>query len=130
MSPAYRGGAGAEPGRKASTCVLLTPSLQLPPTEAVVDRAELGLGLHVSCFSSDSKIQPTGWAPSYNSHCPGQAGCKAVASDRHPVAVSPEQVHRGIVPEGNGNPLQYTCLENPTDRESWWATVIELDMTE
>ena len=25
--------------------------------------------------------------------------------------------------EGNGNPLQYPCLENPTDREAWWATV-------
>ena len=25
--------------------------------------------------------------------------------------------------EGNGNPLQYSCLENPTDRETWWATV-------
>jgi len=23
--------------------------------------------------------------------------------------------------EGNGNPLQYSCLENPTDREAWWA---------
>ena len=25
--------------------------------------------------------------------------------------------------EGNGNPLQYSCCENPTDREAWWATV-------
>ena len=25
--------------------------------------------------------------------------------------------------EGNGNPLQYACLENPTDRGAWWATV-------
>ena len=24
---------------------------------------------------------------------------------------------------GNGNPLQYSCLENPMDREAWWATV-------
>ena len=24
---------------------------------------------------------------------------------------------------GNGNPLQYSCLENPTDRRAWWATV-------
>ena len=22
-----------------------------------------------------------------------------------------------------GNPLQYSCLENPTDRGAWWATV-------
>ena len=25
--------------------------------------------------------------------------------------------------EGNGNPLQYSCLENPTDRGAWWAAV-------
>ena len=25
--------------------------------------------------------------------------------------------------EGNGNPLQYSCLENPRDRGSWWAAV-------
>ena len=25
--------------------------------------------------------------------------------------------------EGNGSPLQLSCLENPMDREAWWATV-------
>ena len=25
--------------------------------------------------------------------------------------------------EGNGNPLQDSCLENPMDRGAWWATV-------
>ena len=30
----------------------------------------------------------------------------------------------GISPgEGNGNPLQYSCLENPMDREVWQAAV-------
>ena len=35
---------------------------------------------------------------------------------------------------GNGNPFQYSCLENPTDSGAWWATVHlvtkELDTTE
>ena len=30
----------------------------------------------------------------------------------------------GIFPErGNGYSLQYSCLENPTNRGSWWVTV-------
>ena len=40
----------------------------------------------------------------------------------------------GIIPgEGNGNPLQYSCLGNPIDGGAWWATVHgvtkELDTT-
>ena len=25
--------------------------------------------------------------------------------------------------EGNGNPLRYSCLENPMDRRAWWAVI-------
>ena len=35
--------------------------------------------------------------------------------------------------EGNGNPLQYSCLKNPMDTGAWWATahrVTESDITE
>ena len=36
--------------------------------------------------------------------------------------------------EGNGNPLQYSCLQNPMDRGAWWGCSPcghkELDMTE
>ena len=38
----------------------------------------------------------------------------------------PEEVgmiFKGLPGEGNGNPLQYSCLENPTDREAWQVTV-------
>ena len=35
--------------------------------------------------------------------------------------------------KGNGNPFQYSCLQNPMDRGTWWATFQwghkELDMT-
>ena len=55
---------------------------------------------------------------------------------RSPVGCSPwgrsesdrtERLHFHFSPscigEGNGNPLQYSCLENPRDRGAWWAAV-------
>ena len=30
---------------------------------------------------------------------------------------------RLVMGEGNGNPLQYSCLENPMDGGAWWAAV-------
>ena len=45
----------------------------------------------------------------------------ASAGDARDVGLIPES---GRSPEGgNGNPFQYSCLENPTDRGAWWATV-------
>ena len=31
--------------------------------------------------------------------------------------------NREVLGEGNGNPLQYSCLENPMDRRAWWAAI-------
>ena len=60
---------------------------------------------------------------------------------KNPPASAGDTRDAGSVPgsrrspgEENGNPLQYSCLENPMDREAWWATVHgghkESDMTE
>ena len=54
------------------------------------------------------------------------SACNAVGSGWIPVS-------RRSPVEGNGNPLQYSCLENPMDREAWQATLQgskELAMTE
>ena len=40
----------------------------------------------------------------------------AIAGDTGPVSGS-----RRSPREGNGNPLHYSCLGNPMDREAWWA---------
>ena len=46
------------------------------------------------------------------------------------VKILPVIQETGLIPElgrspgeGNGNPLQYSCLENSMDRGAWWATV-------
>ena len=31
---------------------------------------------------------------------------------------------------GNGNPIQYSCLENPTHRGPWWAAVYEVSKSQ
>ena len=37
-------------------------------------------------------------------------------------SISPSNEHPGLI-SFNGNPLQYSCLENPMDGEAWWVTV-------
>ena len=56
--------------------------------------------------------------------CPGFRGVSVVKNP--PVNAG----DLGLIPglgrspgEGNGNPLQYSCLENPTDRGAWQATI-------
>ena len=61
-----------------------------------------------------------------------QAGIQTVGRNinnlrYHRVAQSRIQLKRlsmhECIGEGNGNPLQYSCLENPRDRGAWWAAI-------
>ena len=38
----------------------------------------------------------------------------------------PLKCHPHYLGKGNGNPLQYSCLENPVDRGAWWAAADEV----
>ena len=52
---------------------------------------------------------------------PGGSECKESAYNMGDPGLIPGL---GISPgKGNGNPLQYSCLENPMDRGAWQATV-------
>ena len=52
---------------------------------------------------------------------PGGSGGEASASSAGDPGLIPGS---GRSPgEGNGDPLQYSCLENPMDGGAWWATV-------
>ena len=54
------------------------------------------------CFPGGSEVKASAWNAGDLGSIPG--------SGRSPG-------------EGNGNPLQYSCLENPMEGEAWWATV-------
>ena len=45
--------------------------------------------------------------------------CQSGVSEEQPIG----HLYTFIFREGNGNPLQYSCLESPTDRGAWWAAV-------
>ena len=45
-----------------------------------------------------------------------ESACNAVDTSLIPSSGRPTG-------EGNGNLLQYFCLENPMDRGAWWATI-------
>ena len=49
---------------------------------------------------------------------------------KNPPAIAGDVRDTGLLPGsrrspggGHGNPLQYSCLENPLEREAWWVTV-------
>ena len=55
---------------------------------------------------------------------PGGSDGKASACNAGDPALIPGS---GSSPgEGNGNPLQCSCLGNPMDRGAWWATVLKV----
>ena len=57
----------------------------------------------------------------YSSGFPAGSEVKASASNaRDPGSIPGSGRSPG---EGNGNPLSYSCLENPIDGGAWWATV-------
>ena len=60
-------------------------------------------------------------------HSEGQGSLVCCSLWSHKELDMTEQLHfhfsLSCIREGNGNPLQCSCLENPRDREAWWAAV-------
>ena len=50
----------------------------------------------------------------------GSVGIGSACNARDPDSILGSGRSSG---EGNGNPFQYSCLDNPMDGEAWWATV-------
>ena len=60
---------------------------------------------------------------------PGGSEVKASACNAGDLSLIPGLGRSPV--EGNGNPLQYSCLKNPMDRGAWWSRVRkESDTTE
>ena len=81
---------------------------------------QLGLGRckqHIGWISNNVSLCS---ASNYIHYFPGGSEIKASASNTGDLGSIPGS---GRSPgEGNGNPLQYSCLENAMDRGAWWVT--------
>ena len=70
------------------------------------------------------------WAHTIHTHTRVYTGFPGSTSGKEPTCQSGDVRDAGSIPVlgrspggGHGNPLQYPWLENPLDREAWWATV-------
>ena len=61
------------------------------------------------------------WSETSITCFPGDSDSKELACNAGDLSLIPRS---GRSPgEGHSNPLQYSCLENPLDRGTWWAAV-------
>ena len=83
--------------------------------------AGIGLGKveRMLCHMVENKFEIVRSQPKVGEF-PGGSDSKASAYNAGDLGLIPGSGRSGEV---NGNPLQYSCLENPMDGGAWWATV-------
>ena len=110
---------------------------------AIVNSAVMNIGVHVSLsiLVSSVSMPSSGIAESYGSTrrmqwqptpilLPGKShgwrslvGCSPWGREELDTTKRLHFHLLSCIGEGNGNPLQCSCLENPRDRGAWWAAV-------
>ena len=108
-------------------------------TDILEGRDELGLHLLTACSARSGcetwvcLMDPTQICL-HRPHCRGSrqlavgicavlGECLSNSSGTFQESSTVYMTHRKCSGEGNGNPLQYSCLGNPVDRGAWWAPV-------
>ena len=85
----------------------------------IVNKAEIDVFLELSCFFHD----PRPGADCGSDHelliDKFRLKLKKVGKTTRPFRYDLNQIPYDYTGEGNGTPLQYSCLENPTDRGAW-----------
>ena len=86
--------------------------------------AEMCGSLYKQWFLRRRQWQPTPVLLPGKSHGRSFIGCSPWG---HQESDMTERLHFHFslshIGEGNGNPVQCSCLENPRDREAWWAAI-------
>ena len=94
--------------------VIMCAGLQVP-TESTTATGIKGTG-PIFIFYTPPFIDATSWMGFPGGSDDKESACSAWEAGSIPGSRRSPGV-------GNGNPLQYSCLENPRDRGAWWATV-------
>ena len=108
---------------------LLTPKLQLfKGTVRSAGRREVFLAPPVD--GTDGESQQARWAVGGPGLGHRQWASQVALVVKNLPVMAGDVRDMGLIPGsgrspggGNGNPLQYSCLENSMDRKAWWATV-------
>ena len=108
---------------------LLTPKLQLfKGTVRSAGRREVFLAPPVD--GTDGESQQARWAVGGPGLGHRQWASQVALVVKNLPVMAGDVRDLGLIPGsgrspggGNGNPLQYSCLENSMDRKAWWATV-------
>ena len=101
-------------------------ALQIVSSVPIFPRFHLHVLIYNVCFSLSyftlyEKFKQFCTTHHMSHHFPGSSDGKESACNEGDPGLIPQS---GKSPgEGSGNPLQYSCLENPMDRGTWWASV-------
>ena len=130
--------------RSRDVCACLQTAAHLSPADPRTPRMQLHLVLteshksggqteQVSARVNEERRQAPAKAVEIisNSHiCSETSGFSTGSVGQESAFNAGDTGDRGSIPgsgsspgEGNGNPLQYSCLENSMDKRAWWSTV-------
>ena len=124
---AQSGKEGLPPRTSKVTAALLTPGFQ--PSDTYWSSGALANTFLLSCWVCGHLLwqqwHPTPVLLPGKSH--GQRSLVGCSPWGHKESDTTERLHfhfsLSCIGEGNGNPLQCSCLENPRDGGAWWAAV-------
>ena len=118
-------------GHKATILYFLLKDLvlliSLSSIHLKLNLMHIKLEIQIHCFLNEISIEDNWYYPLYYL----DINCINWIVHPFPIDLYPHLCHIwGSIPglgrspgEGNGNPFQYSCLENPMDGGAWWATV-------
>ena len=121
---------GSDPGLLHCRWILYQLSHEGSPSHPFGCHVALGLSSVINIADSHGYLWRRQWHPTpvlLSGKCHGQRSLVGCSPWGREESDTTERLHfhfsLSCIGEGNGNPLQCSCLENPRDGGAWWAAV-------